>query len=290
MGTCGPAAQTVLYAFTGAPDGQVPAAGLIYQGGWLYGTTVAGGTSGLGTIFRCKLTGPCSVIYSFAGGPGDGTNPYGGLIFDATANSGVKEEALYGTTQLGGTSGLGTVFSFELTPTFGVETVMHNFAGGPDGAYPEAELIKHGQYLFSTTYSGGGLGNCTGFCGTVFGIGPASPYPYAVTHSFAGYPGDGANPIGGLVWDAAATPPEFYGTTFLGGSATSCMTGSVVSGCGTVFHLKVGGALEALKLSFANITNGIWPAAGLILDGGNLYGTTIGGVLGSDGTMFSTPP
>jgi uncharacterized repeat protein (TIGR03803 family) len=286
VGTCGPAAQTVLWTFTGSPDGQVPAAGLLYHDGLLYGTTVAGGTYGLGTIFRCKLTGPCQVIYSFAGGPGDGENPYGGLIFDSTASGGVKLGALYGTTQLGGTFGQGTVFNFEISPALGPETVMYNFAGGTDGAYPEAELLKHGQDLYSTTFQGGALGNCTSGCGTVFKIGPSFPYPYAVTHRFAGYPTDGANPIGGLVWDTAATPHEFYGTTFLGGSATPCMSGSVVSGCGTEFHLKANGTGEGVSINFNNVSNGIWPAAGLILDGGTLYGTTIGGVLGGDGTLF----
>jgi len=47
--------ETVLHAFTGAPDGSDPEAGLILKAGALYGTTVRGGTGpdgGMGTVFE----------------------------------------------------------------------------------------------------------------------------------------------------------------------------------------------------------------------------------------------
>jgi hypothetical protein len=46
--------QIVLHAFTGAPDGASPQAGLTLRDGVLYGTTVSGGTGpkrGQGTVF-----------------------------------------------------------------------------------------------------------------------------------------------------------------------------------------------------------------------------------------------
>ena len=62
------------------------------------------------------------MLHSFAGGT-DGSYPGAGLIeVDGT---------LYGTTFSGGSAGFGTVFSIS---TSGAETVVHDFAGGSDGA------------------------------------------------------------------------------------------------------------------------------------------------------------
>ena len=66
-----------------------------------------------------------NVLYRFGGGA-DGTTPYAGLVLDASGNR-------YGTTTAGGASNLGTVFKLDTT---GAETVLHNFAGGADGATP----------------------------------------------------------------------------------------------------------------------------------------------------------
>ena len=48
--------ETVLYSFTGAPDGANPFAGLIMdKDGNLYGTTSGGGRLGYGTVFKLAL-------------------------------------------------------------------------------------------------------------------------------------------------------------------------------------------------------------------------------------------
>jgi uncharacterized repeat protein (TIGR03803 family) len=67
--------------------------------GNLYGTTLNGGTTGNGTIFKVDATGQETVLYSFTGGT-DGANPQAGLIMDSVGN-------LYGTTTGGGQSGGG---------------------------------------------------------------------------------------------------------------------------------------------------------------------------------------
>jgi len=95
-------------------------AGLIFdKQGALYGTTVEGGSSGNGTVF--KLIPPKgrsgwkeTVLHSFSGSPNDGNFPAAGLIADAKG-------ALYGTTQYGGSgdcsiggfNGCGTVFKLR---------------------------------------------------------------------------------------------------------------------------------------------------------------------------------
>jgi uncharacterized repeat protein (TIGR03803 family) len=94
-------------AFGSSADGGAPMAGVVFDGaGGLYGTTDRGGAHGHGTVYR--LAPPAagapgwtaSVLYSFAGGDGDG--PAGGV----TGAGG----RLFGTTFRGGGSGAGTVF------------------------------------------------------------------------------------------------------------------------------------------------------------------------------------
>ncbi len=67
---------------------------------------------------------------------------------------------LYGTTTAGGASGQGTVFKLDGNK----ETVLYSFAGGADGADPQAALIMDAAgNLYGTTSAGGPAGN-----GTVF--------------------------------------------------------------------------------------------------------------------------
>jgi uncharacterized repeat protein (TIGR03803 family) len=131
--------EAVLYNFTGGSDGANPQAPVTSPGGVLYGTTAGGGASEAGTVF--SLSPPASaggswtetVIHSFIGS--DGTTPEGGLAI----HSGV----IYGTTNGGGASGLGTVFSLTPPASFGgswTEAVLHSFGGGHDGSSPRQAL------------------------------------------------------------------------------------------------------------------------------------------------------
>lgn len=150
--------ETLLYTFTGGTDGGNPQNPLI-QGsdGNFYGTTTGGGAHGDGTVFEITSSGTETVVYSFAGGTGDGSDPAGGLLQASDGN-------FYGTTNQGGSSGDGTVF--EITPA-GVETVIYSFTGGAtDGAAPSASLIEGSDgNLYGTTSAGGPSGY-----GTVFKV------------------------------------------------------------------------------------------------------------------------
>lgn len=96
---------------------------------------------------------------------------------------------------------------FKLTPASGgtwTETVLYTFRGnptsGPDGAYPAAGLVLDSSgNLYGTTAQGGTYGQ-----GTVFKLAPTSngKWKEAVIHEFAGYPGDGANPVASLIFDS----------------------------------------------------------------------------------------
>jgi uncharacterized repeat protein (TIGR03803 family) len=245
--------ETVLYSFKGTPDGSDPLASLVLDAaGNLYGTS-GGGAFGAGTVFKLDTAGKETLLYSFAGPP-DGANPQASLVFDAAGN-------LYGTTYVGGTAGFGTVFKLD---TNGVETVLHSFAGPPDGVNPQAGLVLDpaGTTLYGTTLHGG----ASGF-GTVFKLDTAGG-TYSVLYSFSGK-ADGGNPYAGLVLDPAG---NLYGTSSSGG-ALNCLGGQNNKvGCGLVFKVNSVTGIEGVY----NFTaGGDFPVAGLARDTtGNLYGTT----------------
>src|SRR5579872_3382019 len=83
--------ETVLYSFTGKPDGEHVSRNLLPDmAGNLYGVAYEGGASGFGAVFKMDKTGKESVLYSFGSGT-DGEYPGSGLIADGAGN-------LYGTT------------------------------------------------------------------------------------------------------------------------------------------------------------------------------------------------
>ena len=123
---------TVLHSFSGGRDGGAPQGGLLRDGaGNLFGSAFAGGDTGNGTVFGITKAGSFRRLHSFTGAA-DGTNPNGALIRDPEGN-------IFGTAQLGGLLGLGTVF--KLSPA-GELTVLHNFTGDLDGATPFSGLIR----------------------------------------------------------------------------------------------------------------------------------------------------
>ena len=157
--------ETVLYTFHGS-DGSLPQAGVVVgPGGVLYGTAEQGGSSTYGLVF--SLTPPASpggpwteaTVYTFTGGD-DGADPRQLVLGSA---------GLYGTTDAGGSSGNGTVFSLTPPTSPGgswTETTLHAFAGGSDGAVPYGGVvIGAGGVLYGTTFHGGSSND-----GTVFSL------------------------------------------------------------------------------------------------------------------------
>lgn len=86
-------------------EGQNPQASLIEgNDGALYGTTRQGGSANGGTVFKVNKDGTgYGVLHSFSNTSGDGDNAYASLT-EGT------DGALYGTTTIGGSDGIGTVF------------------------------------------------------------------------------------------------------------------------------------------------------------------------------------
>lgn len=141
-----------------------PWAGLVADAsGNLYGTTTPDGF-GNGSVFELVNTSgnyTLDVLHSFNGS--DGNSPFGDLIADKAGN-------LYGTTELGGAIGAGTVFELVNSSGGYTEKVLHSFTGRTDGQAPLAGLFADASgNLYGTTLSGGGDG-----MGTVFGIAPVA--------------------------------------------------------------------------------------------------------------------
>jgi uncharacterized repeat protein (TIGR03803 family) len=160
------------------------------------------------------------------------------------------------------------------------ETVLYSFAGGSDGAVPEAGLaMDQAGNLYGTTNQGGPAGS-----GTVFElVAPTDKngtWTEKVLHNFgAGKSADGTAPIGGVTLDAAG---NLYGTTSSGGKY----------GFGTVFALSAASAWkERILHNFQNTTDGTNPYAGLVADAaGNLYGAATDGGSNGGGTVFKLTP
>lgn len=250
-------------------DGTYPSAALFYMNGTLYGTTALGNKYNTGTVFSLSTTGDERVLYSFGEFNASPMEPSASLI-DLNGT-------LYSTTNFGGKSNLGTVFS--ITPG-GKERVVHSF-GRPyktDGQIPTSRLVELNGTLFGTTYEGGiyGRGNhcgpapCPGR-GTVFNI--TLPGKVHTLHSF-GNASDGVSPGAGLI----KVNGVLYGSTEIGGTHT----------CGIIFSMSTSGAERVLHNFGATANDGCEPAANLIDVHGTLYGTTAyGGVYGHYGTVFS---
>ena len=256
---------TVLYSFTGAPDGAQPHSGLLRDAqGNLYGTTVSGGdltcnpSGGCGTVFKVDTTGKETVLHTFTGGA-DGKFPQAALIRDAAGN-------LFGTTTSAGDAGLGTAFEVDST---GKETVLHSFAGGADGQSPFAGLVVNGQDFYGATAGGGPPA-----FGTVFKLDKTGME--TVLYTFTGG-ADGGFPFASLIHDSAG---NFYGTTDAGGAF----------GFGTVFKLDKTGK-QTVLYSFTGGADGGSLNGSLFRDAaGNLYGTTQLGGAFNLGTVFKITP
>jgi uncharacterized repeat protein (TIGR03803 family) len=218
--------EEVLHSFRGGSDGANPQGTLVFDDrGSIYGTTCAGGSDNLGTVFQLTpgLGGNWNehLLHTFQGGSGDGYCAVGGVIFDANGN-------LYGAT-LGGGDGSGGGIVFELTPTGGAvwkETILWNFQGmaGPtlNSGLTMDELGNLYGTAFATNYNYGGY---------IFELSPGSSgWTEHTLYSFGGWP-DGSYPMGPIIFDAAG---NLYGTTGGGGTDVD----------GTVFRLSLGGSMK----------------------------------------------
>ena len=269
---------TVLHSFTANAtnppssingDGAGPR-GLVLSGSTLYGTANSGGSFGWGTVFAVNVDGTgFTTLHSFTTGS-DGGNPVAGLILSGST--------LYGTSNIGGGFGGGTVFAINTAGTG--FTTLHSFPAtsntlpyaNSDGANPAASLIFSGNTLYGTARGGGNSGKGTVYAVNTDGTG------FRVLHHFTAG-SDGADPRGGLVLVGNA----LYGTSAVGGS----------SGNGTVFAVNTDGTGFTTLYGFAATptyppvnSDGANPQAGLFFASNTLFGTAFYGGSSGNGTVF----
>jgi hypothetical protein len=267
--------ESVIYNFTGGTDdGAVPATGLTYHNGSIFGVTnEGGGYNEDGILFELSPDGSGGwneqAIHIFEGGA-DGATP-SPVIFDARGN-------LYAEATDFGEYGCGLVFEFSPDGSgWGKMKVLYNFTCGSDGGSPEGGLtFDAAGNLYGATGKGGDVNLCQSQpwnvgCGVIFkltpGAGANETWTESVLYTFIGQ-GDGYAPQGGLTFDSAGNlygATEFYGYNNADG------------GWGVVFELspEPQGEWKYSGLHrFSNETGGQLPFGNLVLSNGNIYGTT----------------
>lgn len=242
-------ALTVLHSFQGSPDGTNPQASVIRDSvGNLYGTTLYGGQSDAGAVFKISPSNQETILFNaFEKNGTNGGYPFG-VVRDSAGN-------LYGTTLQGGTYYSGVAFKLDTSNQF---TIVNDFCSGgppdcPDGSEPLSLIASGGNYYGVTEY-GGTLG-----FGTVFEMTPQGVE--TVLHTFQG--SDGQLPNGSLRQD---TKGNLYGVTLNGGTNNG----------GTLFKQpKAGGPVTTLYNfgSLPNCADGCFPGGPVAIDkSGNIYG------------------
>ncbi|HUJ71798.1 MAG TPA: choice-of-anchor tandem repeat GloVer-containing protein, partial [Verrucomicrobiae bacterium] len=254
---------TTLHSFVGGlNEGGLPWGDLVEgSDGNFYGTTVYGGTNVAGgfnggTVFRISPNGDFATLHVFKGSPGDGANPYAGLVEGSDGN-------FYGTTSRGGTSancvgGCGTVF--QIAPS-GNLTILYSFSRN-DGSDSRAALVVGSDgKLYGTTentafkldagLSGGGSAVLCSLLPLLAtnSVGTAHTVVATVTSNAVAS-------SGALVNFSVTAGPNLgqHGTATTGasGQGSFTYTGSVTSGTDTI---------RAVSLGATGTASAVWIAA-----------------------------
>ena len=243
-------------------DGRIPLGNLLLASdGMLYGTTYDGGTNGNGVVFRLAQNGTgYSVIASLR-------SPQGAAASLIEGTNGL----LYGTTQSGGDAGDGTVFVLQKDGAALIVLKSFSRSGG-DGQSPySGPIAGSDNSLYGTTRIGGDAGAGALYAVSFDGFG----YNLLCTNQGTNGP---INPLGPLL---EATNGTLYGITQFGGQSNN----------GTLFTADKTGANLAVVYDWTNNTDGRELRAGLLQGSdGALYGATVYGGTGGDGTVFRVNP
>ncbi len=240
-----------LFDFNGvgvnAGDAGEPEATLISDGTYLYAMGYNGGANNLGSAFRFLPNGNGYSDLMDCANSSNGEYPTNALVSDGTH--------LYGMTESGGTSGLGTIFRMDLNGTNYFKMLDFN---GTNGAVPHGGLYFDGTYLYGAA-SGGGANSD----GLIFKILPSGAYGngYQDIYDFAGAT-TGRAPRGDLISDGT----YLYGMTTHGGTNDD----------GVVFKFQYC-TPPTVTLNLASIDTECVSMSTVALVGGNPAGGTFSG-------------
>jgi uncharacterized repeat protein (TIGR03803 family) len=299
---------TDLVEFNGT-NGSEPSAGLtLASDGNFYGAAFFGGKYGFGTLFRFTPPSTLKVLHSFSAGS-DGWSPtappieakdgnlygltfpgtpyrvtlpagkYGSLGTDTPGKPGsdrlllASDGNLYGNTQNGGNSNMGTVF--QMITTTGAITPIYQFSG-LDGDSPSGALVEETDgYLYGTTTLGGANNTGEVFKMTLSGN---MVFEYSFDSDINGTNTDGAYPTG----VTAGWFGYLYGVSFHGGT----------DGAGTLFEITESEIFTPLfDFTGGGPVDGGSPYTTLLRHtNGNYYGLTFLGGAGNGNFYSLTPP
>jgi uncharacterized repeat protein (TIGR03803 family) len=291
-------------------DGGWPSSGVVISGGNLYGTTVIGGPLGGGTIFRVGTDG---TGFTTLENPGrvtvNGALPFneipGSLQFCALLTS---TNNLYGLASAGGASGMGSIFSLG-TNGAGFKNVFDFTNSVADASSPLNGLTRSGDVLYGTTANSiGGTSGGTLFSVNVDGTRYATIYDFknSTNRTPKSTPVVQVGALFGTAQTASGKGTVFKMTTDGKGFTTLCNVGYASNGldyealpgdlvlsgntlygvADSIFSVNTGGTGFQILHKFSD-RDGSPPFSGLILSGGTLYGTALGGGSSGNGTVFS---
>ncbi len=228
----------------------------VFAQGQLYGTTMRGGSGGLGTIVQTNAD-PSSyyeVVYEWA-------PDFAGAIPQSTVFVGANGN-LFGVSTAGGTYNRGVIYEFR----FGGAgyKVWYNFSP-TEGNTPYGGLVQtaNGKF-YGTTSQGGSTSN-----GTLFEFDPSTG---TVTHKVDFNANTGSSPRGSMILVSG----KLYGLNSGGGSG----------GGGTLFEYDPATNTYAVKANLGG-ASGSGPLGGLFqASNGKLYGATERGGVNNVGALF----
>jgi uncharacterized repeat protein (TIGR03803 family) len=223
------------YVFTDTAT-YYPIGSPILVGSKLYGMsngiTLIPGNPGYGALYSFDIvTKTFSTLVQFDSITGG--DPEGSLLRAANGK-------LYGMTSVGGSSNLGTIFSFE--PSNNVFQKIFDF-DAVQGAYPKSSLMQAANGKLYGVASGGGLNSL----GVLFSLDISNGNAYSVLYNFDN---SGFSPVGNL---SESGLNKLCGTTLMGGTY----------GVGVIFNFDLSNNAFTPLVNF-DTTNGASPNCGLI--------------------------
>lgn len=270
---------TEVRRFTGENgDGAMPTCGLtLGSDGMLYGVTRFGGDLsnsyfqfGQGVVFRLNTDGSgYTILHIFKGGANDGALPTAPLIQGS-------DGLLYGTTEMGGPGGNGTIFRLQRDGSGFQLLKVFNYT---DGSQPWAALTEGSdKVLYGTTAIDG-----VSYGGTVFRINRDGT-GFRVLKFFAD------DKTGGRLSSPVIEGKDgaLYGVTELGGPS-GFSQGMMYRSRGVIFRIERDGSQFSILKYFKETTEeGVTPVGGLLQGpDGSLYGVnSYGGGINNGGTLY----
>ncbi len=263
-----------LMNFTGVANGSGPTGDLVFDGTFLYGMALVGGTANDGTIFKIRTDGTGFAKLLDFNSNVNGERPFGSFIYDGTS--------LYGMTLFGIGSAEGTLFKINTDGS--AHTVLCNFANYIAGSRPYGSVISEGGFLYGMANQGG-----TNDTGVIFryAIGVSVPTIASFTPT--------SGPVGTTVTitgtnfsnTTANNIIQFNGTTAVvtASTTTSIITSVPIGATTGTISVSVGGNTAT---SAANFT--VTTASSLTITSFTPTSGLVNAPVTITGTNFSTTP